>query len=207
METHKYNCNKTELIFCSDCDYKTVNKRALYQHNRRMHLIEEQQCDQCDYVAKNKNDLTNHKAKHGGLFQCDQCVYSTVNRHNFSNHMEQHKGLTFSCDICPYTGPSKQLLNFHVQKRHKKEFVFCDQCAYKTRDNILLKKHMERHKGVSYFCDYDQCTFSSLSSHSIEAHKKNVHESSYIYCDQCKYKTKYSLKTHIKKRHPVIWNG
>ena len=129
---------------CQECGVEVSPQKELEKHNRRFH---------------------DHRE-----FDCDACGKSFEGLRRFKDHKRSH--ILAQCYICSEF-LSKAALSRHV-KQHSMEYLYCDQCDYKTIRKDTLRQHMATHEGTKFFCD--QCPFTSSSQIRLEKHKKKDHK-------------------------------
>ena len=94
MRTCQYKPNEEnkELLYCKLCDYSSVSKINLAQH-QKVHQEPSLQCDLCNYKAKYAHHLKNHKETmhlRNIDYSCDLCSFKSIHKRSLQNHRRIH---------------------------------------------------------------------------------------------------------------------
>ena len=146
---------------CTECDFKTKYQQC-YDRHMGTHK-KEAPCKYCDFVAKGRSNLENLK-KH------------IDDTHRQPNHfITKRKGpnrIQYSCSICDYKTPRKELLRSHIRKHglvpeEEKEFI-CPTCNFRTSSKDKLRGHQKRHEQRKYSCL--SCNYCSKEKKTMRRH-------------------------------------
>ncbi|XP_060553318.1 uncharacterized protein LOC132714448 [Ruditapes philippinarum] len=76
---------------CTECDFKTSSRKALFEHKKIHDSNPELTCKTCGYQCSNKSALRNHVRIHGAEepFKCTYCDYKSVQLGNVQAHMHR----------------------------------------------------------------------------------------------------------------------
>ena len=153
----------------------------LYKHVRYVHGIK-YKCNKCGKEFNHSGSLTEHnKAIHEGfLYDCNECDQKFKYRQHLRQHIKiEHRGITSDCTICGRKCSNDSELRIHV-RTHDNPNMFCKMCDYSCRQNINLKKHVERMHGgepllINYpchICDLEAESVEKLRNHIVSEHSK-----------------------------------
>ena len=83
----------------------------------------------------------------------------------------------------------------------------CNQCDYKSHVKPNLQAHLkQRHSGVTFACEYDECNKNFSNQTRLNTHTKTAHEGFRFSCNYCRFRTtlKGNLKKHTEAKHEGI---
>ena len=147
------------------------------------------------------HEETRHK---GVTYKCDQCDFETQHRTSVMRHKKQIHSKTIiktiiMCEMCNYSGKSKQGLKIHQRFVHEDVRFKCDLCDKKVKSLILHKRNTHKLQTREYMCN--QCEFTTTARHSLSRHVEMIHEKVEYKCDSCGYKTniKSNFQNHTKR--------
>ena len=90
---------------CRICNFQTIYRGSLVQHQKSAHEAIKYPCKECDYQATQKGHLSQHqKSAHKGIkYPCKECNYQAtqkghLNRHQKSAHEATRKANATSRD-------------------------------------------------------------------------------------------------------------
>ena len=204
---HKAKTKKM-MLYCTQCDYKTRQKRSkMIQHEESMHKGVTYKCDQCDYVGNNKPNLRRHKNNvHLNLtlkIKCNFCNFTSRRDHLNLHVRNVHQGVIESCDLCDRTFKHRTTLLMHKKRDHQSQKFYCNDCDFAATNYLGLSHHIERiHKAKEHKCLL--CNFKTFLKSSLLKHTKLQHdERGHFKCEQCSYSSnqKVHLEIHIKSKH------
>ena len=138
--------------FCAtkDCKYRGKYKPGLVRHLKVVHLnMVSFICALCRYVSKFNQSLTEHvSAMHEKVKQaCKFCDYTSTHKGSISNHMRKTHGnkKQKKCLECTYETFSNDMLKNHINGKHLKKLLFCDQCDFQTTWESGIRSHNKKY--------------------------------------------------------------
>ena len=165
------NCPKklpqnNETLKCAKCDYKTVKKNYLDNHNRGKHPKSKIKCLKCNFThAFPLKIKQHHKIVHLGIkrdnrYKCKNlCQYFGKNS---CQDLNQHS-LLF-CSQCDYSAKPNKELKIHVQGVHEGIAYPCEQCSYVSKRKCDLLKHTKsKHTDMFFGCREENCSYERMS--------------------------------------------
>ena len=116
------------------------------------------------------------------FYNCTKCEYKTTVREEVVGHADaSHPPVQeIACEGCAFTSTDQKVIEAHKQASHMsakvdlnvtdQSVIACDQCAYKCKYNIQLKKHHQNsHSTIEPFpceaCGLALATFELLEDH------------------------------------------
>lgn len=203
---------KADVLSCSNCDYKSKNKRSLAIHVAKHFENAIFSCKTCGRKFENRRDLIYHiRFIHRGEHCiCDYCGKSYRNPKGLDEHRKfVHFRGKHECKICHRGLASEKnldehMVNMHVKKKtHKKRKTsVCEACGKIFSDREKLTIHMRVHTGERpYPCII--CKESFAKKNSLKQHLI-LHTGAKPYvCDICgkQFAQKPGLSYH-RKSHP-----
>ena len=104
--------------------------------------------------------------------------------------MRVHKEKT--CDHCGEDFQNDSFLSRHLRENHqdKIEQFKCPSCDYTSYDKRYMKTHRQKHIYNKTYLYCDQCEYKSKRKILLQNHLKQNHDSNlkYFQCDRCDYK-------------------
>ena len=189
-----------ELLNCNICDFDTDTQEVLTKHTEILH---EQKSEpiRSDYgevrsILNLKTDSqeavidVNISEKDNSLVEssiiCGECGKSFIEASQYTDHMGTHvTSLEVNCQKCDFITMNKDEIKEHIQTIHSEikvnlkiedqNVISCDECDYKCRLNIQLKKHMKnKHEDDrKYKCT--ECEYTTNFIGKSWEHTMNVH--------------------------------
>ena len=116
---------------------------------------------------------------------CGVCGVTFESESDCQKHMTDHTiSTSIACERCEFTTDENNKLEVHKQTKHMstkvdlkaedQRVISCDQCGYKCRYNIQLKKHLTNtHPTKKHYCK--NCDFSTDFIASAWEHTLFVH--------------------------------
>ena len=140
----KYNV----CIAATNCAYKSVSKSGLVRHIKVVHLnLATYSCKLCSYTTRFSQTLTAHVASMHDKIKhtCQFCDYSSTHKASVYQHTRKThgSGKNKKCTECDYKTYSNDLLNCHINGRHLKTLLHCDQCEFQTTWGGSLRNHIK----------------------------------------------------------------
>ena len=132
------------------------------------------------------------------MFVCGECASSFGNVNDLNTHTLNHnQPPCFKCEDCPFISNNKNDVDTHKQVSHMsvkvdvkqvdQVVIRCEQCDYKCKFTIQLKKHMKATHPDPAMYSCNQCDYSTefianawehtLYNHKDEPNKLDVKES------------------------------
>ena len=172
-----HESNKEQLI-CTFCSKSVKNLKTHIQNfhnNKRNPYI----CKYCPESFSMQKLLMQHISKEHPFFKCELCD-KTIEQSAYKNHIDTvHKNkykVNSPCQICPKILASAGSLKRHIEQVHEKEIFFCDTC-----DKAFTHKH------------------------TLQTHKKNIHEESKkLKCEKCNKEFESMSNCHGMQKQTTI---
>ncbi|CAH0602323.1 unnamed protein product [Chrysodeixis includens] len=195
---------------CTDCGKKFANQ-GLWKAHTKLHTTEHPfKCELCSYTCKIKKYLSRHVKKVHTKPVGNQCTVCGKCFHydcNLQKHMRVHTGeKPYKCKVCGKAFSSAYSLSGHKLIHTGEKPYQCAFCDYACRDNSTIRRHQERHMGISkeYPCTICKKIFKNKST--LQVHLDEVHfelDARKNPCQQCDklFKTKASLRLHVNSIH------
>ena len=209
LERHISRTHLNEKVECEKC-HKKYKKENLKEHLKLVHGPKTECCDVCSQFV---SDIKIHKRKIHKEKICQICNMSLSGERSYSIHntkfhkesKDQKERSVFKCSSCDYTTHKKELLNRHDLINHNINYIYCDQCEYKTKLETHLREH-QRKKHDNNFQKYkcDQCDYKCIRSDYLRRHVESLHEKVRYHCDQCGYQA--TRMQYLKKHYKTIHN-
>jgi len=211
LKKHKFHFHEKVGYRCEYCDFESVGRRNLENHERKGHpelkeinKLKKVSCDQCDFIAKRPERLPNHKRiVHGDKYPCDLCGTFYLNPDKLQVHkLYKHDDRVHKCEECDYQTKNKFSLMEHNRVKHTDQMFYCDQCDYGSKREAQTKRHIEvKHEGKRYYCE--QCEYSTPYKSGLNRHLEMVHHGINYSCNYCEHKssTRGNLKLHVDAKH------
>ena len=220
-------CKKEAIFKCEHCTESFKSQRILHEHgikehpNLVVHSNMKIPCEICGRTMK-KHMMKAHMSKtHSDqIFICDACGKEFKTEIYVREHKERtHMSKTIKCRVegCDTLFGSKKQMNVHVSachtikkvmKRKVKNFI-CDECPYRTSNNISLAGHKASHHGgpkpfkcKESDCDYEAAHKSTLDLHVRSKHMNIMFECSFPGCGLQK-NGKGNMDKHMKFSHGI----
>ena len=182
--------------FHKTCQSKNCIFTATESHELRDHVVSTHGRNTCFLCRKECSDeaaLRYHQESHVKNYikesiKCGNCNYELRTEDELKEHMKTtHTQLKedLKCNICYYVFTTQKEMMMHMDTNHKElkihistddQMTFrCDECDYKSRLNIQLKKHKERKhiNTMKYKCSgcyYSSDHLAEMWKHSLDEH-------------------------------------
>ena len=106
---------------CSICEFKASTKRILEKHVVLKHFNESIICTRCPFKTSDKPAMINHEKRiHGSKedwIKCAECDHTSYNKHlDISHHKKVHQGLRTKCKVCPSKFTQYSNMLAHMKK-------------------------------------------------------------------------------------------
>ena len=174
----KFIVEKPEFV-CSECGYKTIEKKSLRNHIL-LHI--KIVCEQCGFeTEKMKMQYHVKKAHTIGtdkiIYKCNHCDYKAKKGNVKSHTRNVHEGFRINCEQCERKFTQFSELNNHLTKVHGVQIdkmLRCEECNFTTSLRQVMtghknKKH-EDGNDKKYFCK--NCKTSFRCKTSLDKHWK-----------------------------------
>ncbi|XP_019876176.1 zinc finger protein 64 [Aethina tumida] len=140
------------------------------------------------------------------LLSCRNCPFVSTDTNTMSTHRCM-KNEMFTCTMCAFTTPERELLRSHVQVAHgghtEVKKYQCSNCDFFGFSSASLKRHKRTsHNGVQQLLKCPKCQFQTTSPRLMLRHNA-THTPTILKCDLCSYETKD--RSNFKK-HTFIHN-
>ncbi|XP_050315825.1 zinc finger protein 711-like [Anthonomus grandis grandis] len=212
--------HSTEVFTCKLCKFVTKTQTYLDNHIKYIHgtVIKPFMCDTCSYKSKTGRELDRHYLRMHNkdqlqVHQCHLCSFNSIYKKNLDYHVRRMHGNSegcpkFICGHCNKEFTYKSGLKVHIVRVHlnlpEDEWQKCQECKYKSKCLITLKRHIKRNHGVPRL-HCDQCSFATNRLMSMKAHiDTHSKGSNGIYmCPECPYRITQgqSFIYHMKATH------
>ncbi|CAL4203057.1 unnamed protein product, partial [Meganyctiphanes norvegica] len=158
------------------------------------------ECMECDRVFQKREayikHIVNHLNSETKVRKKKKCKKSKGGKSNKN----------VICTICGYKGANKWKLKDHMVIHSAEKPFSCDQCDFKTKHKLSLRKHIEnKHdenkalKEKSFKCPFPDCDYKVARKDSLKTHLM-IHTGDKPYeCHLCEYRCVSSsgLSTHL----------
>ena len=135
-----------EIFSCSFCSFKSKYRKTLRKHVQNQHsgqvsgtgtgattvegpvtVSKKLKCKLCDFETTQRSSLILHNRKqHSGdkPYRCSICPYKCAKKWNLIIHTRIHTGeKPHTCPYCPFASAYSNILNKHVDQKHKDENI------------------------------------------------------------------------------------
>lgn len=158
---------------CSDCQYMSKNKRAVFEHVESKHVQGSgHYCPVCDHLCRSLNALRSHVVrKHGSSSFTKLSVILNQCMRNWT--LVKY----FLFLLNKYILEVDELLRTKYIKRRDLKDWKCLECGYTTSYQTNMKNHIEAHHlniGTRYECQY--CHAKLKTKNSYQAHKSRCRD-------------------------------
>ena len=210
---HEFESSHREqqtMYYCQHCDMKSKYKNNVENHERTVHLTEEEKCD--IYMETMTHINTEN-------LEADK-ILGKRKEDNFTEYLVKWKGSHQNEDN---TWERKETLEckdkieeYEAFKRDRKVVFSCKHCDMKSNNKSIIAQH-ERgvHDGIKYKCNI--CEYSTAQSFHLMRHKQLEHEGNSAHdlkevshnglgkiCRICDAKEKMpNTRQHYRKYHLV----
>lgn len=150
MKTH----HKVQQYVCNQCPRKFTQVTQLNQHLTTHSGIREFFCPQCpNKTFKQQSHLLQHMKIHGTDFgyPCTKCDEKFLQLTHLEQHMKMHDTFKFKCEMCPSSFNQEVLLKKHIQRHIDGRYLTCPVtgCNEGFTIKTQLTKHMQMHHANS----------------------------------------------------------
>jgi len=210
--SHKKSCKGGLKYPRGSCDFQTVQKGNLYQHQKSIHEGRFS-CSFCDYQASQKGNLQKHKISvhEGKKFKCESCDYLATQKGLVKEHqMAVHQGIRYPCDSCKYQATRKRNLVLHQKSVHDGISYPCELCDKQfSQKSNLVSHHKAVHFKIKFPCWF--CDYQATQKGNLDAHMKAIHQGITHPCASCDYQattkqdlTRHQQSIHEKMKYPCV---
>ena len=179
--------------------------------DQRLYQTEEQKTESDRLVPHNeKESLKKEKEERRRAkreIQMEYCREECGEKKTFKseslllNHLKQRHGLdrTVLCSLCPRRFKNKDLLEHHLQIKHKERPRACSFCDYYNDNPLLTLEHVRRQHSIDpVTCQV--CGEVKRNKYILKNHRRDFHARSV--CTICGLKMKKdNLKQHMVAKH------
>ena len=148
----------TQCTFCA----KQMNKRSIPRHIKRVHKKskESDSLRKCKICLKNIKshgfDIHLERMHSGRSEKCKLCYLRFKRKHSYKKHIEtihvndqdllnrkiSRSECTFSCDMCSLKFITKNVLDYHIDRKHGRGDEQCKFCERRYPNEKSLKAHI-----------------------------------------------------------------
>ena len=133
------NSSRNEF-FCTECSFKTHQKRSLNRHKNFCHEKLKFYCSKCESVFYTKTGLQKHLSQdHIYFFYCNNCNFTTNTKKNLRQHTLLHKLKIICCPTCSFYTNLKSNLNRHVKSKHSPVKLYWCLWSFTTVCQLFTK--------------------------------------------------------------------
>uniref|UniRef100_A0A336MN36 CSON014498 protein n=1 Tax=Culicoides sonorensis TaxID=179676 RepID=A0A336MN36_CULSO len=198
----KYHLKEQSDLFCQICGIKCKTdiflKAHLLRHGEKKYFCEVEGCGKG--FAVKYDFITHQKRAHGSgeTFSCKRCdqvfrTWKLRRTHEETDHgvvkvkLQRNKRLMPNAGYkdneggdCRFCG--KHFDNYRKWQNHEyhhKKIIpdlHCEICGAKSTTEYNLKRHVERHGAIQYFCDYPGCGKGFTVKHDVRIHARRAHK-------------------------------
>lgn len=180
-------------------------------------VLESSDEDKEDLISK----LSIYTQLPDGTYSCDICSFKDIKavvddktlmfRHLLRGHSHSHK---FECAECSGTFKEETSLTKHIDLTHqdcqdKADYLACEKCDHKSKNDLLMKLHVLRKHAAAYKYVCKCCTRCFKTVRAKKKHERIVERAQRMaeklnyMCDECGEisKTKDELARHLQDVH------
>ena len=204
----KKACEKHELLHISDPGSKKL-KESSWRENTKSRKDPntpampngQYQCDKCQAVFTMHSALVRHEEAHN----LSESLASQPGEESKLSVQEMKAGAIMKCTVCDVAYTTFGMYQQHMKKYHNKS-LGCDDCGKRFTLPNALKNHIINHH-TTFPKRCDECSHYCASKEEFKEHMANTHgdgvQEKTNPCETCgkMFKSKYSLKAHIKLMH------
>ena len=148
----------TQCTFCT----KQMNKRSISRHIKRVHKKSKesdsfQKCKIClKNIKSNGFDIHLERMHSGRSEKCKLCYLRFKRKDSYKKHIEtihandqdllnrkiSKSECTFSCDMCSLKFITKNILDYHIDRKHGRGDEQCKVCERRYPNEKSLKAHI-----------------------------------------------------------------
>ncbi|XP_073842728.1 uncharacterized protein [Musca autumnalis] len=212
---------------CEICHKRFITKKALNIHSKKTHTeaqtLNEHKCELCCSSYTEVSSLLKHvRKKHPSSISeyiCEICkqgfaTQTSLDRHTSTRHLVAQKPTNHKCEICGRCYLESRNLQSHIRKKHPSSIdtvYICEICNQRFTTQIGLHRHSFKMHSVAQKPTKHKCEICGIfysSSHSLQAHIKQIHPTSIdlkYMCEICNqgFTTHTGLTRHSLRMHPV----
>ena len=183
IEVIKYAGIEKDSANCVECPIDLL-------HHQSYHFVHHSLCKFC----------INEEHKYIGVKSLERC-------HEYMRDKYDEEKL--SCHLCNRLFRTKHKKDLHIKTQHKSNSnigMKCRQCDRVLQSKVALIYHQEvTHQEAEYKHHCDICQKSFKTKHSVNVHKRSVHNRRKFYCRECfsDFKLNSHLLRHLKNVHDL----
>ncbi|CAL4110083.1 unnamed protein product [Meganyctiphanes norvegica] len=142
MASHFYSIhNDVEKVFgCTDCDFKTLNKKGLQSHIVRKHsAILEHTCTSCDFVCNSQTIIKKHVTE-------QHSIQPNIDDHQGGDSNGEQSVNKHACICCDFMCNCQSKIQINISKKHSDDFLSSPKCEIQS----LSPRGIEIHEASAH---------------------------------------------------------
>ena len=162
-------------------------------------------CSECNVVKKTIKELNIHHGECHNPQICGVCGKLFKLASSLAWHMYEHNKPKYKCDQCDHMCQFESELQTHkiVHQKNPSHQCMKANCGKWFMRKWDLMLHLQKHDGIRYTCDHDECSFYTDTKKQLKEHQKKHLDDHQHVCVVCGKGFKYrsGLKRHRDKDH------
>ncbi|XP_050675847.1 zinc finger protein interacting with ribonucleoprotein K-like isoform X2 [Leptidea sinapis] len=201
-----YFTRNGNIFNCSLCGAPETNEPAIGRHYQRTHGVRYLFCFACGADFRSTTNLYKHEKRCNApdivpvlMARAQQIGNKARSRPFLQRYAVEKK--RFECNQCSATFVTKHSMMAHAMLHDDQRPFLCPHCPSTYTSSNALARHMKKHSGIEYVCDYCGRKFNARSS--IIAHFDTHLPMKKYPCEECdnRYSQKAALLRHVDSVH------